>query len=76
MSARGLLCFAEVIESTWGCYTYKGGMRAISSGELEFPQYNQGIKVDFMVEAIANGTSPQHEDNNVCLYKNVQRIVL
>ncbi|NJN28912.1 MAG: hypothetical protein HC819_24580 [Cyclobacteriaceae bacterium] len=44
-SVTGLLCCTEVLESTFGKYKNKGGMRAISSDVLAIALYQQKISV-------------------------------
>jgi hypothetical protein len=75
-SMTGLLCHAEIIESTFGRYKNKGGMRAISSDVLESPRYNQKITVDFVVKAMETISGPQLDEwrcRYVCHNKYGQR---
>lgn len=47
-----LLCCSDIIESTFGHYKNKGGMKVISADVLQIPLYNQSITPDFVVQAL------------------------
>jgi hypothetical protein len=75
-SVDGLLCSSEIIESTFGRYKNKGGMRAISSDVLAIPLYNQKISLDFVVKAMGGVSGPQLDEwrcRHVCHNKYGQR---
>ena len=48
-----LLCCSDIIESTFGKYKNKGGVKAISADVLKIPLYHQAIHVDFITQAMS-----------------------
>jgi hypothetical protein len=68
--ARGrLLCCSDIIESTFGRYKNKGGMKAISADVLSIALYNQPLGIDYLIEALGKVSEPKvktWEENNVC----------
>ena len=58
-SVTGLLCTSEILESTFGYYKNKGGMRAISSDVLAIALYSRRISVAFVQEAMQSVSGPQ-----------------
>lgn len=68
-SVNGMLCTSEIIESTFGKYKNKGGMRAISSDVLAIPIYNQSITVDYVrqaMQSVSGHDLDQWRIQNVC----------
>jgi hypothetical protein len=64
-----LLCCSDIIESTFGRYKNKGGMKAISADVLSIALYNQTLGIDFVIEALGKVSEPQvktWEQKNVC----------
>ena len=64
-----LLCCSDIIESIFGRYKNKGGMKAISADVLSIALYNQPISLQFIQQAMKTVTGPQLEEwqkNNVC----------
>ena len=64
-----LLCCSDIIESIFGRYKNKGGMKAISADVLSIALYNQPISPQFIQQAMKTVTGPQLEawqKNNVC----------
>ena len=47
-----LLCCSDVIESTFGRYKNKGGVKAISADVLKIPLYTVDITLDFVNQAL------------------------
>ena len=48
-----LLCCSDIIESTFGRYKNKGGIKAISADILKIPLYNVDITPDFVDKAMS-----------------------
>jgi transposase-like protein len=64
-----VLCCSDIIESTFGRYKNKGGMRAISADVLSIALYNQEISCGFVQSAMASVSCQDVEDwqtDNVC----------
>ena len=64
-----LLCCSDIIESTFGRYKNKGGMKTISADVLSIALYNQPLSMDFVVQAMGCISQPQlnaWEEKNVC----------
>jgi len=64
-----LLCCSDIIESIFGRYKNKGGMKAISADVLSIALYNQPISPNFIQQAMKTVTGPQLEEwqkKNVC----------
>lgn len=64
-----LLCCSDIIESTFGRYKNKGGMKAISADVLSIALYNQTISLDYVTEALGKVSEPKMrdwEEKNVC----------
>lgn len=64
-----LLCCSDVIESIFGRYKNKGGMKAISANVLSFDLYNQPINTEFIRTAMRQVSGPQLDQwrcQNVC----------
>ena len=64
-----LLCCSDIIESIFGRYKNKGGMKAISADVLSIALYNQPISIIFVQTAMRNVTGPQLDEwrcQNVC----------
>ena len=64
-----LLCCSEIIESTFGRYKNKGGMKAISADVLSISLYNQPITASFIQLAMKTVSCQQAIDwqnENVC----------
>jgi hypothetical protein len=64
-----LLCCSDIIESTFGRYKNKGGMKAISADVLSIALYNQPIGIDYVIEALGKVSEPKlktWEEKNVC----------
>ena len=64
-----LLCCSDIIESIFGRYKNKGGMKAISADVLSIALYNQPISPHFIQQAMKNVTGPQllqWQKENVC----------
>jgi hypothetical protein len=47
-----LLCYSDVIESVFGRYKNKGGVKAISADVLKIPLYGVDLTLDFITEAL------------------------
>jgi hypothetical protein len=47
-----LLCYSDVIESVFGRYKNKGGVKAISTDVLKIPLYGVDLTLDFITEAL------------------------
>lgn len=47
-----LLCCSDIIESTFGSYKNKGGMKVISADVLSIALYSQTITVQWVIEAL------------------------
>ena len=60
-------CCSDIIESTFGRYKNKGGMKTISTDVLAIPLYNIQITTDFIVEAMRNVKTKQVDEWR-CLY--------
>lgn len=64
-----LLCCSDIIESIFGRYKNKGGMRAISADVLSIALYNQPISPQFIQQAMRTVTGPQLKEwqkTNIC----------
>lgn len=64
-----LLCCSDIIESTFGRYKNKGGMKAISADVLSIALYNQPISINYVTEALSKVSEPMvktWEEKNVC----------
>lgn len=64
-----LLCCSDIIESIFGRYKNKGGMKAISADVLSIALYNQTLGIDFVIEALGKVSEPHvktWEQKNVC----------
>jgi len=64
-----LLCCSDIIESIFGRYKNKGGMKAISADVLSIALYNQPISPQFIQQAMKTVTGPQLQEwrkNNIC----------
>jgi len=64
-----LLCCSDIIESIFGRYKNKGGMKAISADVLSIALYNQALSCDFVQTAMKSVTGPMLDDwrcANVC----------
>jgi hypothetical protein len=62
-------CCSDIIESIFGRYKNKGGMKAISAGVLSIALYNQKISSDFVRQAMRQVSGPQLDEwrcRNVC----------
>ena len=49
-----IFCCSDIIESIFGRYKNKGGMKAISADVLTIPLYNQTITIQWVEQALAN----------------------
>lgn len=57
-----LMCCSDIIESTFGRYKNKGGVKAISADVLKIPLYNVDITLEFVDRALSSVTYQQvHE---------------
>lgn len=73
---NALNCCSDIIESTFGRYKNKGGMKAISADVLAIALYNQKISVDFVYAAMQTVNQPkvnQWKKKYVCHNKYGQR---
>jgi len=64
-----LLCCSDIIESIFGRYKNKGGMKAISADVLSIALYNQPISPQFIQQAMQTVTGPQlqqWQNENIC----------
>lgn len=64
-----LLCCSDIVESTFGRYKNKGGVKAISADVLSIPLYNRHLSVQFVFEALKNVSGQQvvqWQSQNVC----------
>jgi hypothetical protein len=64
-----LLCCSDIIESTFGRYKNKGGMKAISADVLSISLYNQRITTNFIQQAMKTVSCQQvfdWQNENVC----------
>ena len=65
-----LLCCSDIIESIFGRYKNKGGMKAISAAVLSIALYNnQALSSGFVQTAMKSVTSPMLDEwrcDNVC----------
>lgn len=62
-------CCSDIIESIFGRYKNKGGMKAISADVLAIPLYNRKISTDFVLQAMLQVSGPQLDEwrcQNVC----------
>jgi len=65
----GSLRCADIIESIFGRYKNKGGMKAISADALSIALYNQVLSSGFVQTAMKSVTSPMLDEwrcDNVC----------
>ena len=56
-----LLCCSDIIESTFGRYKNKGGMKVISADVLSIALYNQPLSIEFIEQAMSNVSCPDVE---------------
>ncbi len=56
-----LLCSSDIIESIFGKYKNKGGMKVISADVLAIPLYGQKITLEFVMDAMTNTTQSDIE---------------
>jgi len=73
---NALSCCSDIIESTFGRYKNKGGMKAISADVLVIALYNQKISVDFVHAAMQTVKQPkvnQWKKKYVCQNRYGQR---
>ena len=71
-----LLCCSDIIESTFGRYKNKGGMKAISADVLSIALYNQKMTTQFIQSAMTTvscKTIKEWEQQNVCLNRYALR---
>ena len=64
-----LLCCSDIIESIFGRYKNKGGMKAISTDVLAIALYRHEITPSFVIEAMQGVSGPQVDEwrcVNVC----------
>ncbi len=64
-----LLCCSDIIESIFGRYKNKGGMKAISADVLTIALYNQPLSIPFVQTAMRQVSGPQLEqwrNQNIC----------
>ena len=64
-----LLCCSDIIESTFGRYKNKGGMKAISADVLSISLYNQPITASFIQLSMKTVSCQQvidWQNENVC----------
>lgn len=64
-----LLCCSDIIESIFGRYKNKGGMKAISADVLSIALYNQDLSTSFVQTAMKSVTGPMLDkwrSENVC----------
>lgn len=64
-----LLCCSDIIESIFGRYKNKGGMRAISADVLSIALFNQALSTRFVQTAMKSVTGPMLDEwqgENVC----------
>ena len=64
-----LSCCSDIIESIFGRYKNKGGMKAISADVLSIALYSQPLSVEFVKVAMTQVSGPQVEQwtkTNVC----------
>lgn len=62
IKGRVLLCCSDIIESIFGRYKNKGGMKAISADVLSIALYNQTISPGFVQLAMKSVTGPMVDD--------------
>lgn len=66
---RRLLCCSDIIESTFGRYKNKGGMKAISADVLAISLYHQPITTHFIqmtMKSVSNQQVIEWQNQNVC----------
>ena len=71
-----LLCCSDIIESTFGRYKNKGGMKAISADVLSIALYNRKLSVQFVSDALNKISCQdvlQWQQENVCHNRYGQR---
>ncbi|MDP5170414.1 MAG: hypothetical protein NWR72_09210 [Bacteroidia bacterium] len=64
-----LLCCSDIIESTFGRYKNKGGMKVISADILSIALYNQPITLDFVSQAMTKVSGKELQEwqkNYIC----------
>lgn len=64
-----LLCCSDIVESTFGRYKNKGGMKAISADVLSIALYNRRVSIQFVLDALKNVSCQQlhqWQERNVC----------
>lgn len=54
-----LICCSDIIESIFGRYKNKGGMKVISADVLAFPLYAMTIDVNFVIEGLTTVSQKQ-----------------
>lgn len=57
-----LICCSDIMESTFGRYKNKGGVKAISADVLKIPLYNVDVTLDFVDRALSSVTYQQVYD--------------
>lgn len=68
-SDQKVICCSDIIESIFGRYKNKGGMKAISADVLSIALYNQPLSTTFIQVAMRNVSGPQLDEwrcQNVC----------
>jgi len=68
-NSHQLLCCSDIIESIFGRYKNKGGMKAISADVLSIALYNQALSSGFVQTAMKSVTGPMLDEwrcDNVC----------
>ena len=64
-----MLCCSDIVESTFGRYKNKGGMKAISADVLSIALYNRRVSIQFVLDALKNVSCQQlhqWQERNVC----------
>lgn len=64
-----LLCCSDIIESTFGRYKNKGGIKAIRADVLAISLYNQPITTEFILatmKSVSNQQVIDWQNENVC----------
>lgn len=64
-----VLCCSDIIESTFGQYKNKGGMKAISADVLSIGLYNQPITINFIQQTMKSVSCRKvidWQNENVC----------
>ena len=66
-----LICCSDIIESVFGRYKNKGGMKVISADVLHIPLYTRKIDVAFVVQGLGQVNQPMvREWHNECTCDN------